>query len=256
LEELEWELEYDDIRFYRRLAMKELKTIGTTSPSSQPDQKSTWYNWITGTSQPKSTETENWNEQLKKLYDQFDFVEPDAIKTTYPNDFEMIKVTMHLHTASLSLRNYNDSEMVEFLSAIFYNMRVDYIGYPNSFIASFNLEDLKVFDSAQNSSKKTPKELIYAKNIENEIKSDFFVLKYEFRPLDGRADNALTMRMRPLQVFVNPFVLSGLINYFSSGGESSESFNQLQVRYVDAGRCFICIEWNDKSNESRIDLCH
>ena len=142
LEDLEWELEYDEIRFYRHLATKKM---GQLKPvQEQPAATSSWYGWITG--KDTTTETKEWDQQLQKLYEQFEFEDYRASQANYPTNYVKYKISSHLQKGSICLRNVSDGTKNDLVISEYDNLRIDYQAYTGGFKSSFKMQDLKLLN--------------------------------------------------------------------------------------------------------------
>ncbi|CAO3651068.1 unnamed protein product [Cunninghamella blakesleeana] len=65
------------------------------------------------------------------------------------------------------------------------------------------------------------------------LKNPFFSAEYEYRPLDKRADNAITLKMRNIDIVYNPIIFNEIINFFKPPESSIESINALVVAAGD-----------------------
>lgn len=97
LNQLELHLSFDDIRFYRHVTISKLKKSAQAAKvqgklylileKAKTPQPTGWYGWLTGASAEKN-EAQEWNNQLQKLYETFDFDEPtnsDDLPKNVPN---------------------------------------------------------------------------------------------------------------------------------------------------------------------------
>lgn len=65
------------------------------------------------------------------------------------------------------------------------------------------------------------------------LNNPFFSAEYEYRPLDKRADNAITLKMRNIDIVYNPIIFNEVINFFKPPESSIESINALVVAAGD-----------------------
>ena len=206
MEDLEWDLEYDEIRFYRHLAIKKMeqsKPVKTTQPTSS----SSWYGWITG---GETKEEKEWDKQLQALYEQFEFQDNDSNSRIYPPDYVKYKLNINLQCGSIRLRSHDNGTTRDLVVSVCDELRILYSGYSSGFSAIFRMKDLNL----QNCEDIQFPTLIESQASENE-KLDFFQLEYSTKVPGSSADHKLKMRMLPLKVIVNPLVISKIVTRFS-----------------------------------------
>ncbi|KAJ1549196.1 hypothetical protein HK405_008107 [Cladochytrium tenue] len=59
-------------------------------------------------------------------------------------------------------------------------------------------------------------------------KEPFFTLEFEHNPLDERADDAVKLRLLPLQVIINPVSINGVLEFFTPPPSEFETLSALQ----------------------------
>ena len=221
LEDLEWDLEYDEIRYYRHLATKKMGQLKPINDRQQPAPTSSWYGWITG---KDTKETKDWDQQLKNLYDQFEFEDYNVDQKNYPADYVKYKFASNLQKGSITLRNYKNLKMDDLVSSEYDFLRIEYLAYPNGYLASFKIQDLKVINPSDNNFAT----LVESKSPVNQDSNDFFVLEYASNPPSGIADHSLILRMLPLKIFVNPAIFGKVMAKFAISGQSTKTISKLQ----------------------------
>lgn len=227
---LEMSLSYDDIRLYRHLAMSSLKVkkpILAASPvaNAAGSPNSGWYGWITGATTLEETENDDWNLQLQKIYENFDFdeVQNDGV---YPVDSCRLKISSRLASGSFNLRMWQGEEVSDLVISRFENLRIDHIGYPKSMEIQLFIEQFVVSEPENTSAYHT---LIEAKHEVSGESKDFFNLNFQHLPLDGRADNALAIKMLPLRILVNPTLINKVFAFFKPKKGELDSISRIQA---------------------------
>jgi vacuolar protein sorting-associated protein 13A/C len=65
----------------------------------------------------------------------------------------------------------------------------------------------------------------------------FFVMEVEHNPLDGRADNAVTVRMRHLEIIYHKGYVEAVVQFFKPPESQLESISALMVSVWYGGAC-------------------
>ncbi|ANZ74777.1 BA75_01327T0 [Komagataella pastoris] len=232
-ENLEHELSYPDIRFYRSLARREFRKEKATSPSntlSNQTEKNTsggWLSMIWGSSQKDSPVEESQDqlelteEQRKELYDVIDFDEKQAITEAVeiPKDRVTLEVSSVLQKGFFAIkRTQNSNNLCE---VVFEGCYSEFFQRPDSFLARFQLDELRVEDGTENT---LYKHIVNVKPLgDPELvahtpegkREPFFQLAFENNPLDGSADSSLTARMKSMTIFHNPKLIEDVARFFT-----------------------------------------
>lgn len=240
-EKLEWDLPYEDIRFYRSLARSEIRKEKLSAPpaSPQPASSGGWISsWWSGNKgkdtieAPKSEGGLNLtltDEQRKALYETIDFNEDDALSDAIniPRDRVTVEVFMTVKKAGISLKPVkHGSNLAE---VIVEGCRTQFFQRPDSFLANFQLQELKVEDGT---SKTLYKHIVSVKHVHSDLhkseeefhdasssissqKNDpFFRVSFENNPLDGSADSILLAKLKSMTIFYNAFFIEEIIRFF------------------------------------------
>ncbi|ORY51917.1 hypothetical protein BCR33DRAFT_712120 [Rhizoclosmatium globosum] len=249
LKTIEKRLSFEDIRFYRSIANNQLKKeraiLAATTPT-KPAETTTvgWIaSWWGATEQPavdasvgKLVEATSFtDDQMKKLMDTIEY-DPEAslIAADTPNDTVLMHVEWSLRKGSLALKKKNMAG--DFVSVVFDNFTAKINHYPSSVTGNISLGGMTVADGT------TPGTLypfliqaIQDKGIPSQgfEKQPFFSLDFEHNPLDERADEAITLKMLPLQVVLNPLAINGVIDFLAV--PSSESYAITAIKSVAQG---------------------
>ncbi len=254
LAELEKKLSYEDIRFYRSIARQELrkereaarksKSTADHNNGDHQAQKSTggggWFGWIWGGGQSQNSGDDDGvlnEEQRKELYDAIEWDESqtaDSLELDLPRDAMKLRLTAKLQTGSFSLRDQRLG--ADIVSLVFDTLQADITQRFDNLEAAISLGGLKVYDGTtpnslypqivrvkddefdlpgrKNSTGRTLQEK--EDDVRQESKPDdpFFFLKFENKPLDNRADNALTLRLRSTEIIYHKGYIESVVKFF------------------------------------------
>ncbi|KAF7306925.1 hypothetical protein MIND_00485000 [Mycena indigotica] len=222
-EALENKLSYEDIRFYRSIARSRLrkdmalrKRLEDSRNKAQP-AKQGWGTWLWGSSTSESQEDPAFGgpmteEQRKQLYDVLDYDEKSALADALsaPRDSMKARIVAKLNKGSFALKSLSkDKSATDIISIVFDVFQANVIQRPDNLEASVSLGGFGVFDGTtantlypQIVEVKDPSGRIQGdygiqiEGVERNMQDPFLFVKFEHNPLDGRADNALIVRMR------------------------------------------------------------
>ncbi|KAI7863890.1 hypothetical protein BDF14DRAFT_1998124 [Spinellus fusiger] len=260
LEELERDLSFEDIRFYRSIAKSKLRRdkvkLEEENKRISAQNKGWLSSWWNGSSKQSHTEEDESlvmsAEQKQELYDAIEYNE-DTVKIAatvdMPKDTMMFSLSTKLKKGSFSLLRNSSSERQQLASVVFDNVTADVTQYVESIKLAAGLGDLKLFDGMTKDSlypqwvgvKKSKDDRLTIKNAKEMketkpsvsdsislVESDpFFYLVLEHKPLSKMADNALYLSMRHLEIIYNPTVIQGIIQFFKPPQAKMESVNAL-----------------------------
>ncbi|KAF5370222.1 hypothetical protein D9615_010080 [Tricholomella constricta] len=249
LEALERKLSYEDIRFYRSIARsrlrkdevlrKKLENQRKPEPSNQG-----WTGWIWGSSPTSTSQVDPafggpmTAQQRKELYDVLDYDEKAALRESFqtPRDSLKARVAAKLNKGSFALTSDPHGRSKEVISVVFDIFQANFIQRPDNFEASISLGGFGVFDG-------TTKDTLYPKivRVKNLELSDatasipeahaggdpFFFVKFEKNPLDERADSALTVRMRHMEIIYHKGYIEAVYKFLKPPASQLESVEAL-----------------------------
>ncbi|CAG8516340.1 7059_t:CDS:10 [Ambispora leptoticha] len=261
---LERKLSFEDIRFYRSIARSKLRKekaiIAQTQKEQQRKQPRGWLSgwWYGGqTDGGSTTDTDSGSvltdAQRQELYDAIDFDEKAAVASTIDIPREAIKLSLktQLKTGSFALKQDPHRKNNTILCLTFDNVTTNFIQRPDSFLAESGLGSLVVDDGTTEGTlfpqivrvKKDykPDETYNDYGNFGDLESNpasrvgidqnnecpFFQLVFESNPLDGRADNGFSMRMRPLEIVYNQNAIDSVIQFFKPPDQQLESITTL-----------------------------
>jgi vacuolar protein sorting-associated protein 13A/C len=257
---LEIKLSYEDLRFYRSIGRsrmrkdQEKKKKIDEERKKEQSQKQGWGAWLWGSGADSGTAPkqdslfngEMTEEQRKQLYDVLDYDEKSSLMEALeaPRDSLKMQVNAKLKRGSLTLKTDPHGDCKEALSVVFDIFNANLIQRPGNFEATVSLQDFKVFDGTTpntlypqivrvKQSVKKEKAVhieIEGREEEPEANDPFFFVKFENNPLDDRADNAITARMRHMEIIYHKGYVEAIYKFFKPPASQLESVEALLVR--------------------------
>lgn len=245
---------YEDIRFYRSIARSKLKKdaalrrkLEADKKQQQQPQKQGWGAWLWGSSTNDTAQEDPafggpmTEEQRQQLYDVLDFDEKAALVDSLQASRDSLKmrVTAKLNKGSFGLKTDPHGKNTEVMSVVFDVFRANFIQRPNNFESSISLNDFRVFDGTTEHS--LYPQIVHVKTElpvdrnpgalanEGDESNPFFFVKFENSPLDERADNALTVRMRHMEIIYHKGYVEAVYKFFKPPSSQLESVEALLV---------------------------
>jgi Vacuolar protein sorting-associated protein len=187
------------------------------------------------------------DEQRKQLYDVLDFDEKTALAESLqaPRDSLKACVAAKLNKGSFSLKADPHGTAQDVISVVFDDFQANFIQRPGSIEASVSLGGFGIFDGTTKNTlypqivqvKKPGLDLNDSKTQIADVKSEgqddpFLFVKFESNPLDERADNALTVRMRHMEIIYHKSYVEAVYKFFKPPASQLESVEALLVRVV------------------------
>lgn len=260
LEGLEYKLSYENIQLYRFLARRQLrKDIKEGKLQEQKPQQETkkqtgggWgLGWILGygssnTAQEQPVQTGNMlnmtDEQQKELYAALDYDQDadDNAPGEIPPEFLKLQVSAQLDHGSLNLKSTPKSNNI--ISLVSDRFKVALIERPNNLETTIALGGFKVFDGTVANTaypqivRLKEKESALLSPVSAHEEDPFLYLKFENKPLDERADNALTIRLRYMEIIYHKGYVEAIYSFFRPSESQLETVDALLVRLA---RCLI-----------------
>ncbi|KAK0233092.1 hypothetical protein IW262DRAFT_1304036 [Armillaria fumosa] len=243
LDGLERKLSYEDIRFYRSIARSKLrkdtalrKRLEEEKNKQQPAKQS-WSNWLWGSSEDIKQEDPAFggpmtDEQRQQLYEVLDFDEKSAVVEALeaPRDSLKARLSAKLNKGSFVLRTDPHGTADEIISIIFDVFRANAIQRADNLEASVSLGGFGVFDGTTQGT--LHPQIVSVKDIpsardEQDQDDSFLFVKFENKPLDERADNALTVRMRHMEIVYHKGYVEAIYKFFKPPESQLESVEAL-----------------------------
>ncbi|KAF7791866.1 hypothetical protein EIP86_002890 [Pleurotus ostreatoroseus] len=255
LDALEKKLSYEDIRFYRSIARSQLKkdlaarrkVEDERKKQQQTQSKGSWSSWLWGSSDTSETTTmdepaftgEMTDEQRKQLYEVLDYDEKTALAASFetPRDALKAHVVANLNQGSFALKTDPHGKNTDIISVVFDQFQATFLQRPDSFVTSLALNGFEVHDGTTKNTlyplivkvqdRETRIETQDVKAGIPELVDPFFFLQFENNPLDERADSALTMRMRNMDIIYHRGYVEAIYKFFKPPSSQLESVEAL-----------------------------
>ncbi|KAM5536198.1 hypothetical protein V8D89_010097 [Ganoderma adspersum] len=261
LEALERKLSYEDLRFYRSIARSQLRKDMATRRQleeerkrNQPQKQNSWSTWLWGASSsdnvgPSTEEPaftgEMTDEQRRELYEALDFDEKAALAESLdtPRDALKARVKAQLNRGSFALKTDPHGKNSDVISVVFDIFQATFLQRPDNFETSLSLGGFAVRDGTTANTayplivhvqeKRSQSQIVKTLPVEDRdhnipgLPDPFFFLKFEQSPLDGRADNALTVRMRYMEIVYHKGYVEAVYKFFKPPASQLESVEAL-----------------------------
>ncbi|CDO71578.1 hypothetical protein BN946_scf184911.g48 [Trametes cinnabarina] len=262
LDALERKLSYEDLRFYRSIARSQLRKDMATRrkleeerKKQQPQKQASWSSWIWGSSSSSDSQSapiteepaftgELTEEQRKELYEALDYDEKAALAESLdtPRDALKARVKAQLNRGSFALKTDPHGKNNEIISVIFDIFQATFVQRQDNFETSLSLGGFAVRDgTTQNTAyplivhvqeKRSQNEIVKTLPVEEsgaapELQDPFFFLKFEHNPLDGRADSALSVRMRYMEIVYHRGYVEAVYKFLKPPASQLESVEAL-----------------------------
>ncbi|KAF8509808.1 vacuolar protein sorting-associated protein 13 [Gautieria morchelliformis] len=190
-----------------------------------------------------------WNmtdEQQRQLYDAVDFHQDsiDNESGELPPDALKLRVAAQLDRGSLTLKTKpHGAKGVDIMSIVFDQFKADTVQRPNNLEAVVALRGFRVFDGTttgsaypqivrvkEGQSRVSPKKAHPPADHREDGASDedsFLYMKFEHKPLDERADSALTVRLRYMEIIYHKGYVEAIYNFLRPPQSQLESLEAL-----------------------------
>lgn len=229
LDDLEMELNFEDVKFYRSLTRNELRKENAMSEvkkaqeSTSQQQQQGWFSGWWGGSNPlngeKPEELDQQDLQLsddqrKALYEAIDYNENDISNAIdLPREAVEIEVLATLEKGGISIRPSKGS--ANLAEVVFEGCKTQFYQRPDSFLANFQLQEFRVEDGTNCT---LYKHIVSVKQYGNEEEADtkepFFRVSFENNPLDELSDSKLLAKLRSMTIFYNPKFIEEIYKFF------------------------------------------
>ncbi|KAA1100602.1 hypothetical protein PGTUg99_027292 [Puccinia graminis f. sp. tritici] len=199
-------------------------------------------------------------EEKKQLYDAIEWDERDAASSAIdlPRDAMLMNIRTELRTGSFTLRSGKSPGAStqggsghNIISLVFDGFSADTLQRTENMELSLSLAGLRVYDGTVKNSKhpqivrvkemrsrrpggnRNSQALQSNPNATGDLQSKptesdpFFFLKFEHKPLDDRADNAITLNMRHMEIVYHPNYLEDVTKFFRPPASQLESVGAL-----------------------------
>ncbi|CEH13766.1 Vacuolar protein sorting-associated protein [Ceraceosorus bombacis] len=206
-----------------------------------------WLEWIWGGGANKAGSEHDSGvlneEQRKELYDAIEWDESannQALTSAVdlPGDALQLRLTTKLQTGSLSLKDHSRGS--EIVSLVFDSLQADVDQRVDNLEAAVSLGGLRVYDNTTanslypqivrvkddeinritqvegrtNSRGQSTEQAEHEVGLESDPDNPFFYLKFENKPLDRRADSALAVKMRSMEIIYHRGYVENIVRFF------------------------------------------
>ncbi|TPX30777.1 hypothetical protein SmJEL517_g05746 [Synchytrium microbalum] len=274
LNELERKLPFEDIRFYRSIAGTQLRKEKIAKPP-EPAQQSTvgwiaswWYTNPTDTSAPATKDSSITapdepglpgapstgplldDAQVKELFETIEF-DPQAalLASEIPPATVLVSIQCELNMGSVALRKspHESNGGADLLSVAFEKCTAGVNQRPTSLSAKLTVGGMKVLDGATSGTLYPI--VVQAKPAKDQnqregvlplslSKAPFFDMELDHNPLDGHADDAVSIKMLPLEVIYNPIVIASVITFMTPPASEYATVSTLQAAAKESFKGF------------------
>eukprot|EP00026_Physarum_polycephalum_P000021 Phypoly_transcript_00021.p1 GENE.Phypoly_transcript_00021~~Phypoly_transcript_00021.p1 ORF type:complete len:3252 (+),score=335.79 Phypoly_transcript_00021:281-10036(+) len=233
LTELEYELSYEDLVFFRTLAEAQLQGEAT-QPQGTPVASQSWRDWIWYYWSPsdKAAVTEPTlpvelsPEQRKELYSAIDYDEQKPEYIEVPKDHVFVHTEFLMHTGSILLQLQDGPQREDAdLAAVFTGLHLSLSLLSQSFKVGASLASTDIYDCY------SPDTLypcligpLTQPNMETTAlanKPPVFDMEFQVNPIDSEADYSLTIKVMPLEIVYNKSILEEILMFFGNAPRSA-----------------------------------
>ena len=216
-----------------------------SAPPTSPPAASGWFGWWYGSSSAATAATPTTDnkalgaalslsdEQRKSILDAIDFDESDALADVHlPDSASKFKVDFELSTGRIMLRRARASSSEESqIELVFKTLSASYLQRPKSMLTEIELADMSLLDNITAHSlypviirSKEDKSNVSTESIHSAVEQEektgvvsgpLFRMVYEHRPLSGKADSAIDLKMRPLEIVYVKETVDAVMDFLS-----------------------------------------
>lgn len=257
LDKLEHKLTYEDLRFWRSLARNELRKENVGQPKKQEPQQGGWMSYIWGSSGAKKPDEQKHDDaqisekERKELYEAIDFDEKKMLTEAVdmPKDAVKLQVDMSLKTGSFTLRRDPHKKQTDVLRLLFDDFSTEFLQRTDSMLVDLSLGGMRLYDGSTEGNlheqmlkvKDAPSRPDFQDAVEDLPQTDgpigedddedeqdpFFAMTFEQNPLDGRADSAVNLKLKAMEIIYNPNFIVQVANFFKPPAHHMESIGAL-----------------------------
>ncbi|BEI82300.1 hypothetical protein CcaverHIS002_0301680 [Cutaneotrichosporon cavernicola] len=267
LDDLEKNLSYEDIRFFRSVARVIAKKDAATRKQIEGERRKnqpaaqTWSQWLWGSSAPSAYDDDPTakitEDEQKEIDDIIDYNAWSAEENSISGarDIMRMRVSATLNRGSFSLRTDPHGSNLDVTALVFDSFSADFIQLTESMKARMALGGFRVYDGTTPNS--LYPQIVRVKELDGDRRSSiaqqnsvqqaggtakalaeisakidptaepFFALEFENKPLDGRADNAVSVKMRHLEIIYHRNYVEAVMAFLKPPASQLESINAL-----------------------------
>ncbi|GMK58122.1 hypothetical protein CspeluHIS016_0501540 [Cutaneotrichosporon spelunceum] len=267
LDDLEKRLSYEDIRFFRSVARVVAKKDADTRRRLEEEKRKaqpvaqTWSQWLWGSSAPSAEEDDPTSkiteDEQKEIDDIIDYSAWTAEENSISGarDIMRMRVAATLKRGSFSLRTDPHGSDLDVTALVFDSFSAEWTQLTDSMKTKLALGGFRVYDGTtpnslypqivrlkeldedggssiarQSNDKESGGTAKALAEISAKIDHDaepFFALEFENKPLDGRADNAVSVKMRHLEIIYHRNYFEAVMEFLKPPESQLESINAL-----------------------------
>lgn len=213
--ELEDQLSFEDIKFYRSLARNQLRKEKNLNPShkAQEPQPGWFGGWFKANDKLEQLQLQLSDDQRKALYETIDYNENEIIDAIdLPEDTVTLEVLVGLSKGGFSIRPHRHS--AHLAEIVFEGCQTQIYQRPNSWTTNFQIDEFRIEDGTE---KTLYKHIVSVKQYDtdtDQAKDPFFRVSFEHHPLDGSADSKLLAKLKSMTIFYNPTFIDEVARFF------------------------------------------
>ena len=254
INDLEYKLTYEDLRFWRSIARNQLRkeNVGVQKQA----QNQGWTSWIWGSKKEEKKDDDEavmTEEQRRELYNAIDWDDKKAIADSVdvPRETVKLQVESSLRTGSFTLMRDPHGKANEILKLVFDNFRAKALQRPDSFLADVALGGLRVYDGTTEGSlfpqivkvkdaleqpkDQAPESSDDVEDLDStdersekqDTEDSLFHVIFENNPLDGSADTEVSLKLKSVEVIYNPMFVVEVTKFFKPPERHMESIGAL-----------------------------
>lgn len=253
LDQIERRYSSSDIITWRWIARNELKAEKKTEEEQHPKQQQAqgggWLGWVWGGGAKKGGEQDPDQLDSDEVADRFGVRgEEVTADIDLPEDVIKVCVNAKLETGSLALREGGDG--TDIIRMVFDAFSADLLQRKENLEAAMGLGGMRVYDatvkgtqysqvvrvkedsrgpsrSASVGTGYQKQEAIEGVKEESDPDNPFFYAKFESKPLDRRADSAVTLKMRPMEIVYHRGYIEKVVKFFRPPADKLETVGAL-----------------------------
>jgi vacuolar protein sorting-associated protein 13A/C len=154
------------------------------------------------------------------------------------------RIAARLNKGTFALQSDSHGEATEIISVVFDQFKADVVQRTDNFEAEMSLGDFSVFDGTTPNtlypqivqvkrSARSREGTTDGNSVAPLTKGDpFFYIKFEHEPLDERADSAVTLRMKHMEIIYHKGYVEAIHKFFKPPSSQLESVEALLVCFL------------------------
>ncbi|RKP11114.1 hypothetical protein THASP1DRAFT_27093 [Thamnocephalis sphaerospora] len=240
LANLEHLLSYEDLRFYRSIARANMRKEQAYQDRirEKHSTKNKIGGWLSGLWGDNKQSAQGGAEEhgdtpvlsekeVKAFYETIEFDE-NALPSAVPKESIIVALNTHLKCGSFTLRYSPRTGDKELVSVLLESFTADVIKRPENLVASAMLQDFQIRDSITTNTLYPLLAKVQSSQAASLSAADPLLhLRFDHKPLDGRADDVIELAMRKMEFVYSRAVVLTLANFFRAPESTRESLSVL-----------------------------